>query len=460
MTKTSSLTKTIFSLALPTMLEQLMQTAVQYVDTVMVGSLGTEATAAVGSTTTVNWLTASTIAALGIGFLSYISKALGAGKKENASRASAQACLAVLVTGSVFTAATLSLSRLVPVWMKVDPKIVPLASKYFFILYTPMLFQTASIIFGTVLRAAGDSRSPMKAGITVNIINVLLNFFLIYPSRNVTVITKSIFVPGAGMGVTGAALASAASISAGGLILAFRLLRHPIVSPKGYTLRPDREILVPCLKVALPNMLQRFCTSLGYVFFASMINSLGSVSTAAHTVANTVESAFYIPGYGMQAASATLTGNCIGAGDRKRFSGISRRLRLYEFIMMTVSGVLLLIFAPRLVSLFSKDTEVIKLGSTVLRMVAVSEPFYGISIILEGMLQGAGLTKKPFVFNVICMWGVRILGTFILLQYFSCGLSAAWAAMIADNMLLLVMFAVYFRRCDLFGTDDSLLTEA
>ena len=147
---------TIMALAWPTMLEQLMQTAVQYIDTAMVGSLGTQATAAVGATTTVNWLIGSSISALSIGFLAFIAKAHGAGDEEGARRAVGQAALAVLVTGTVFTILTLSLSGLIPVWMQVDPHIQDLAARYFFILYLPMLPRAASIIFGTVLRAAGD----------------------------------------------------------------------------------------------------------------------------------------------------------------------------------------------------------------------------------------------------------------------------------------------------------------
>ena len=100
----------ILSLAWPTMLEQLMQTAVQYIDTAMVGSLGTQATAAVGATSTVNWLIGSSISALGIGFLSFIARALGAKDQEGAKRAVSQAVLAVLVAGAFFTVLTLSLS--------------------------------------------------------------------------------------------------------------------------------------------------------------------------------------------------------------------------------------------------------------------------------------------------------------------------------------------------------------
>jgi len=170
----------VFALAWPTMLEQIMATAVQYIDTAMVGSLGTAATAAVGSTTTVNWLIGSTTSAFGVGFLAYISQAYGAGEREKARRAAAQSVLAVLAAGIFFTVLTLSLSRKVPQWMQVDPSIRDLAARYFFILYLPMLPRAASVIFGTVLRAVGDTKTPMRAGILVNVINVTLNFLLIY----------------------------------------------------------------------------------------------------------------------------------------------------------------------------------------------------------------------------------------------------------------------------------------
>jgi putative MATE family efflux protein len=426
------------------MLEQLLQTAVQYADTFMVGSLGTAATAAVGSTTTVNWLVGSTVYSLGIGFLAYISQAIGAGERHRAAHASAQAVLCTVILGLASTAVTLALSPFVPVWMHTAPEICELAGRYFFILYAPMLFRTASMIFGTCLRAAGDTKTPMRVSVLVNVLNVVLNFLLIYPSREIRVFSASVTIPGADMGVIGAGLASAVSFTVGGVLITAALYRHPVISPKGYGFKPDKEVLKPCLKVALPNMLQRFFTSLGYVVFASMINSLGSVSTAAHTIANTVESAFYIPGYGMQTAAATLAGNCVGAGDARKLKDMSRTIQLAEIALMVVSGGLLFAFAPQLVSLFSKDEQVILLCSTVLRMVALSEPFYGVSIITEGMLQGAGKTTMPFVFNILSMWGVRILGTFLCVRVFGLGLVAAWGCMIGNNMLLLVLFRVYY----------------
>ncbi|MBR6557715.1 MAG: MATE family efflux transporter [Clostridia bacterium] len=445
----------IFTLAWPTMLEQFMQTAVQYVDTAMVGSLGTSSTAAVGATGTINWLIGGTVSALGIGFLAFISQANGAKRYDDVKKASAQSVLAVFVSGIFFTVLTLSLSGMIPVWMHADEEIRPLASQYFFILYAPMLPRAASLIFGMVIRSSGDTKTPMVIGFIVNIVNVVLNFFLIYQSRTVEIFNVNIMLPGAGLGVIGAALASAAAYTLGGILITVALFRHPVLSPRGASLCPDLKILRPCLRVAFPNMLQRFGTSLGYVVFASMINSLGDVSTAAHTIANTVESAFYIPGYGMQTASATLAGNAIGEGDRRKMRDYVRITVIIETLMMLVSGGLLFIFAPAMVGIFSTDTAVILLGSTVLRMVALSEPFFGISIVLEGVMQGAGKTAMPFVFNIIGMWGIRIVGTFICIVFFSLGLVSAWACMITHNIILFLMFVIYYLRGKWYPTAEN-----
>lgn len=434
----------IIALAWPTMLEQLMQTAVQYIDTAMVGSLGTQATAAVGATSTVNWLIGGTVSALGVGFLAYISQAMGAGKADEARKASGQAVMITLVCGLFFTALTIGLSGVIPTWMQVDENIRPTASRYFFILYTPMLFRAASIIFGTVLRSVGDTKTPMLAGIGVNIINIVLNFFLIYPTRSVTVFDYTFNIFGADLGVEGAACASAAAYAFGGIVITLALWRHKTISPKGQRLTPDFKVLKPCLKVAFPNMLQRFATSLGYVAFASMINSLGETATAAHTIANTVESAFYIPGWGMQTAAATLSGNAYGERNEKKLRSLIKTVLPLEIGLMIISGGLLFMFAPQLMCLFSKDEQVIALGTTVLRMVAVSEPFYGVPIVLEGIMQGVGKTMAPFIYNVIGMWCVRIIGTLICTQFLGYGLISAWGCMIGHNMLLFVLFIIHY----------------
>lgn len=434
----------IWALAWPTMVEQFLHTAVQYVDTAMVGSLGTRATAAVGATSTVNWLVGSTISALGVGFLAFISQSLGQDNRDKARRAVRQAVLCAGIVGVVFTLLTTLLSSYVPLWMQVDADIRGLTGQYFLILYSPMLFRTSSILFGTVLRAAGDTKTPMRVGLLVNLINVILNFLLIFPCRSVNVFSWTLWIPGAGLGVIGAAVASAIGFAVGGILMTIVLWRHPMISPRGGSFRPDMSILKPYLRVALPNALQRFGTSFGYVAFASLINSVGNMATAAHTIANTVESAFYVPGYGMQAAAATLAGNAYGAGDSDKIHKLGRSFLLIELLLMLASGGLLFAFAPRLMDIFSDDVQVILLGTIVLRMVAVSEPFYGMSIVIEGMMQGMGRTMVPLVCNIFGMWVVRILGTYICVHFFGLGLVAAWACMIGHNLFLFLLFVFYY----------------
>ena len=251
----------IFSLAWPTMLQELMQTAVQYIDTAMVGSLGTQATAAVGATGTVAWLVNGTVSALGVGFLAYISQAMGAGEQERAKRAAAQSFLMALMVGTILTVLTTGLGSSIVRWMQVAPVIRDAAAQYFRILYLPMLFRAMNILFSMVLRAVGDARTPMQVGLRVNCLNVLLNTIFIYPAGTVHLMGISLW--GAGWGINGAAAASAIAYTYGGISMAVRLWRHPLISPRGQRFAPDSNVLVPCLKVALPNMLQRFGTSLG-----------------------------------------------------------------------------------------------------------------------------------------------------------------------------------------------------
>ena len=146
----------------------------------------------------------------------------------------------------------------------------------------------------------------------------------------------------------------------------------------------------------------------------------------------------------MQTAASTLIGNAYGERNRKKFDSLSRMLLILEFGIMVISGTVLFCGAKLLMSLFTPDADVIKLGSKVLRMVAVSEPIYGVAIIIEGIFNGIGDTFHQFIFNVIGMWGVRILGTFIFVQKLGYQLPAAWACMIAHNVSLGIMLSVKY----------------
>lgn len=195
------------------------------------------------------------------------------------------------------------------------------------------------------------------------------------------------------------------------------------------------------MALAWPTIVEQVMQTAVQYIDTAMVGSLGTQATAAHTV----ESAFYIPGYGMQTA-ATLAGNAYGAGDRKRMKSLANMFLPIEIVLMILSGTALFLSTPILVGLFTKSREVITLGSTVLRMVAVSEPFYGVSIIVEGLMMGVGKTKAPFLYNITGMWCVRILGTMICIRFLEMGLVSAWVCMIAHNMLLFCFYLTTFIR--------------
>lgn len=423
------LLKQIYILAWPAIIEQALQTIVQYTDAAMVGRIGAGASAAVGLTATMNWLVNAPLYAMGIGVLSCIAKSLGAKREEDARIAGMQGLYIAGVLGVILTAITLAISPALPRLLGADPAIRNAASVYFSILCTPLIFRAVSIILGSALRGAGDTKSPMFANLAMNGINIVLNGILIF---------------GCKLGTTGAALASAISFTVGGALMLVSYLRNPFLSPKGRSLQIHPAMMKHCLHIGIPVALERISACLGQVVFTSLVTGLGTVSLATHSIAITAEQAFYIPGYGMQAAASTLAGNALGERRPDKFKRITLTIGGLAFLMMTLSGALLFCFPSFMMSIFTKDIRVIAGGIPILKIVAFSEPMFAVLIILEGVFNGIGDTKTPFFFSLISMWGVRILGTCFCLFYFGLGLKAVWCCMVLDNVtrcfLLLLRF--------------------
>ena len=436
----------IVALAWPTILEQAMQTAVSYIDYAMVGKVGTAAIAAVGVTGTVTWLVNSPLWAFATGFLACIAQDSGAGDTEHARRTAAQAVTVSVAVGALMTLIFVGLSPVIPRWMGAEPEICRDAAWYFGIVSAPLVFRALMIVLGGVIRGVGDTRTPMLVNVGVNLINIVFNFLLIYPTRQVRIFGHAFTMWGANLGVPGAAIATAIAFVFGGVAMVAVLLRHKGISPRGCAFRPDAAILKPCMRITVPNVLQRTIVCLGQVTFSSMVNSLGTVAVTAHSTAITAESAFYIPGFGVQAAAAALVGNAYGAKDKKRMRELTRMLLMIVFFLMVITGTALFFCADEVMGLFTDDARVIDLGAKVLKMVAVSEPIYGVAIILEGIFHGVGDTLSPFIFEAACMWGVRIVGTFVTVKCLHGDLSAAWASMIAHNVVLALMLTIHYFR--------------
>ena len=304
-----TLFRTLVRLSIPTMAEEILTTLLQYVDTAMVGRLGERATASVSVTTTVTWLVGSLLAAVGTAVLALIAQAAGAGDRARAAKLSQQALLLAAGCGILFGGVSMALSPFIPVWMGAEPAIQKQASLYFFIISLPMVFRAANTILGAAIRATQDTKTPMLISMGANCLNAGLNYALIYSW---------------GLGVTGAAIATALSHVVSGSLMLLAYRRTPLLRWNWREFAPDPVLLRQCAKTGLPVLGTSLTSCLGYVVFAGMI--AGSMSTtvfAAHSIAVTAETVFYIPGYGLRTASSALVGAALGEGDRKKLRAVS-----------------------------------------------------------------------------------------------------------------------------------------
>lgn len=436
----------LWVLGAPTILEQILHTAVGYVDTAMVGTLGAGASAAVGLTTTVNWLFNGIFFAVSLGLLSYIARFVGAGEESRARQYAAQGIWILLTLGFVLTLAALLISPRLPFWLGAEAEICPDASSYFFIVSIPMLLRGSIILYGNILRAFQDTRTPMRINIAVNLLNILLNQLLIGSGTTLRLGSIGISLPGAGLGVQGAAIATAVSQGIGGIVTFLCAMRNPHATLAGQSLRPDAGLLRDVFQVSLPLVGERLVVGGGYVAFTSIIAGLGTVSTAAHTIALQVEEAFYIPGYGIQTPVSTLSGNAAGRQDPSELRQVVKAGLTFAVTIMTVMAIFLLLFADGIMGIFTADRQVIRLGAAVLRIVAVSEPVFAVFIILEGVFHGIGETRFPFLAGLFSMWGIRIGFSRAAVSLLHLGLRAVWVCMVLDNAARCLLLTLWYRK--------------
>ncbi len=432
--------KMLIILSIPTILEQLLSTLLQYVDTAMVGRLGENATAAVSVTTTITWLMGSISSAFSVAVIAMISKAIGSGEKEKVTLISQQVVAVVVGTGIVLGGISMALSPYIPIWMGAEKAVRKDASIYFFIISVPFIFRTSSTLFGAAVRATQNTKTPMLISTFANILNAILNVLLIYI---------------VGLGVAGAAIASAVSYVVGGcmMFIAFRKNEH--FNWKFNSFKLNKEILTEGMRLSLPVIGTNFASCLGYVFFAGMVSGMGTTIFAAHSIAVTAETCFYIPGYGIRMAASAMVGTAYGEKNKKKFDVISSISIMFTLILMVMTGIVLYHVAYPLMCIFTNSTKVAGLGAAMLKMVAFSEPFFGLMIISEGIMYGLGKTKYSFIVETGCMWGIRIAMTFVVVKIWHMGLTQVWYCMIADNMckslLLVLPVATEKRREKLFG---------
>ena len=432
----------VLMLSIPSILEQIVVTAMEYIDAAMVGHIGAEATAAIGIVSSSTWLLHGILVGLYNAFSIQIAQYLGADRQQDARGVLRQAMLFNLAAGLAAAAFGIGISGHLPGWLGADVSLQANASAYFAIWSAALPFTMAMGMYTSMLRAEGNALTASLISVLVCVLDAIFNFFLINPTRTLWGIT----VWGAGLGVPGAALGTALATVVGGLLaLCILLFREgPLCIHKPGSWKITRACIRNLGKVGVPLAAERAALSSAQVLQVRIVSQLGTVAIAANSLGVSAEGLCYMAGYGIQGAAIALIGQAVGAHRKDMAKRFAWLCTLMGMGIMTLTGAGLFAFAPALMSIFTADAAVIALGARVLRIEAFAEPMFGASIVASGAMQGAGDSTACFVLNLVSMWGIRLTLAFLLAPRF--GLVGVWGAMCFELCVRGLLFLIRLAR--------------
>lgn len=427
----------LWRLAWPAIIEQILGTMVSYVDTAMVGTLGANGTAAVSVNGPALWLIGGALMGLGVGYSIQVSNAVGAGDTDRARTIIQQGFLAAFISGVLTCAIYETLGGQISVWMGAREEIRQSATNYLRIYaaaYPCMAFQG---IFSSILRSTGNSKTPLVINTQTNLMNMVLNFLLIYETRTITIpfVGFSFTMWGAGMGVEGAALASAVAMSIGGLRTAWACFHQ-----KGYetiltwqALRPDKPIIRRALYLGTPAAVERIIINAGQIAMTALVaHALSTVALAANQIGNVAEGFCYLPAMGIGFATVALVGQSVGAGNREDVEAYGHLGGVIGVGMTAVASVIMFFLAPNVMRIFNRDAAVVFEAARALRIQLFAEPLFAASNVYFAALRGVDDTKFPMYAGLVCMWCIRVPVAFVCTLKLGMGLPGVWLAMACD----------------------------
>ena len=405
----------IVSLSIPSILAQISATVMFFIDASMVGHLGAKASAAIGLVETTGWLMGGLGSAANMGFSVQVAHFIGANDMEAARRVLRQSIVCCMVWALVISITALCVSPYLPYWLGGNEEIAHDASLYFAIFGFSGIFFQMEGLAGSMLKCSGNMKIPSMLNIGMCVMDVVFNYIFIYIL---------------GLGVMGAAIGTGlAMLVTACLMMYFLLVKSKMLSLVGRagSFKPKEDTIRTAVKIGAPMGLQHLLMGGAYIVSTMIVAPLGTIAIAAHSLAITVESLCYMPGYGIAEAATTLVGQGIGAGQRLLTRSFARMSVALGIGVMTMMGVLMWIFAPQLMALMSPVEEVIALGTQVLRIEAWAEPMFAAAIVCNGVFIGAGDTLIPAAMSLVSMWAVRLtLAATLAPKY---GLKGVWTAM-------------------------------
>jgi putative MATE family efflux protein len=422
--------KEILSLALPLMMSSLLDQAVVIVDIFLVGGIGASAIAAVGLAQLLFMTVLTILYGLSMGTLVVVSQLRGARRKEEAARTGYQSLVIGAVMALLIGLVGGAFGQKAAIFLGAQDEVARLTGEYVRLLSLFFPFTVSVIILTGVLQGWGDTRTPMKAGLLVNVLHVMFAYPLIYGKWGMP-----------NLGVAGAALAVGLSemIEAGFLMVqAFRkrcLLLKPF----------DLELTKRVIRVGVPVFGGRILQQFGQMAYARAVLVYGTVAYAAHQVGLAIEALSYLQGGAFSIAAASTVGASVGARKYKAAKLKNWEANRIAVIIMAGMGLVFFFFPYLLLRIFTQDPEVIRLGTFFLKIVAVMQVPLAITMVLEGSLKGAGDTRFLLLATLAGMWIVRVP----LSSFFAYGLELplvfVWSVMVVDWFTRMTILLLRYR---------------
>ncbi|KAB3529168.1 MATE family efflux transporter [Alkaliphilus serpentinus] len=420
------LRKNVISIAWPAVTELILVSLVGAVDMIMVGRLGAAAITSIGLVNQPIFLIMAVFQALNIGGIAVVSRAIGSKNYEEANSATRHLIIVTAVLSVILVTPAILLAEDIYKFMGADSQVIATGLNYFRIALFGIIIQNLALSIAAILMGCGDTRTPMMINVASNIVNVIMNYLLIFGKFGLPT-----------LGVTGAGLATFLA-----RLLAFTILISILCKGRGEIklylkdwLKWDSKVLNKVIRIGIPSAMEQFVLRTGNLIFVRVVAGLGTVIYAAHQVSLSILSLSFTSGMAFGMAASTLIGQSLGAEKRNLAEEYGKEVRYLGSIVSTAIGVLFFIFSKEIVSLFSNDPEVIKNASFVLKMIAFIQPFQSSQLIYAGALRGAGDTKWPLYSTMAGIWGIRITLAFILVKVMGLGLRGAWLGICIDQII-------------------------
>lgn len=432
---TGSIYRSIWVLALPMMIGNFLHTAFNVVDMIFIGKLGPEAIAAVSLCGMILMLIITLLVGIGIGTTAIVARHIGAKDYAKANEVALQSILlGTLVTLSI-TVAGYFLSETLLKLFGAEASVVQLGTVYLRITFLGSI--TMFILFGgaAILRGAGDAHTPMFILIFSTLINIVADPLLIFGIG-----------PFPRLEIAGAAIASVIARGVGMFITLFILIKgYSLIQITFKDLKLKFDVMWRIIRLAVPGSIQMGIRSVSGLILMRIVAFYGTYALAALGIGLRINMIVMMPGFGLGAAVATLVGQNLGAKQPQRAEKSAWiSLGIYEVIMIC-TGSIFYLFAPKIISVFNTNPNVIYQGASFLHIVTLSYVFLAMAIVLQQALNGAGDTLSPMVITGIAVLGLRIPLAIVLPRLFDLSTSGIWLAVALSTALEGSMVGFWFR---------------